>query len=119
MIAGGVAIAIGCFLPWASFLGESINGFADAGDDTSDGYVFIVLGLAVLGFGIATLFAGRLLPIAILATIFASFVVIGALADMGEISDFGVDLGVGLPIVLIGALAGLAGGIVALATRRR
>jgi hypothetical protein len=119
MIGGAIAVAIGCFLPWASFLGESINGFAEAGDETSDGYIFIVLAGALLGFGLATLFARRLLPIAILATVFASFVLLGSIADISDISDFGFDIGAGLPVILVGAGAALAGGIVALATRRR
>ncbi|MGI9030772.1 MAG: hypothetical protein ACR2HP_12425 [Ilumatobacteraceae bacterium] len=129
MIGGGVAVIIGCFLPWFSIGGETVNGFTDLDggsgeDNASDGYVFAVLGLAVLAFGITTLFARRLLPIAILAVVLASFCVLGSIADLNDVSELsdifsGVDVGVGLPIVLIGALAGLAGGIVALATRRR
>jgi len=123
MIAGGVVMGIGCFLPWLSFDGEGFNGFADGGEESSDGWLFITLGVILLGFGIATLFAKRLLPIAILAVVFASFGVLGALADLGDANDLsdllGLDVGPGLPIILVGSLVGLAGGIVALATRRR
>jgi hypothetical protein len=129
MIGGAVVIAIGCFLPWLTIDGDSFNGFASGeNDDTSDGYLFTVLGVALLAFGITTLLARRLLPIAILATVFGGFVVLGTIVDLSDASDiidvagaFGADasLGAGLPIILVGALASLAGGIVALATRRQ
>ena len=45
---------------------------------------------------------------------------IGRLTDVAEIGDlFDISWGAGLPILLVGSLAGLAGGIMALATRRR
>ncbi|MGI9052570.1 MAG: hypothetical protein ACR2HQ_07980 [Ilumatobacteraceae bacterium] len=124
MIAGGVVIVIGCALPWFTILDETVNGFSDFGnDEASDGYVFTVLAVIVAAFGITTLAAKRLLPIAILAVVFASFAVVGVLADLGDLADlsdvFDISIGVGLPVALIGSLAALAGGIVALATRRR
>ncbi len=123
MIGGGAAAIVGCFLPWFTIAGETITGFTKVGDETSDGYFFAVLGAAVLAFGITTLLAKRLLPIAIIAVVLASICVLGSVADLRDVSDlselFDVSIGAGLPIVLIGSLAGLAGGIVALATRRR
>ena len=129
MIAGGVVMGIGCFLPWLTIEGDSFNGFTDGGgDEASDGWLFITLGVILLGFGIATLAAKRLLPIAILAVVFAALGVLGALADLGDANDIidiagafdsDASIGAGLPIVLVGSLVGLAGGIVALATRRR
>ena len=79
--------------------------------------------MILAGFGITTLAARRLLPIAILAVVFASFALIFALVDYGDISDLEevglVEAGPGVPIVILGALIALAGGIVALAKRRR
>jgi hypothetical protein len=55
--------------------------------------------------------------------VFASFALIFALVDYGDISDFEeiglVDAGPGVPVVILGSLVALAGGIVALAKRRR
>jgi len=129
MIAGAFVVIVGCFLPWLTVEGDSFNGFAeDDSGDSNDGVVFLVLAVAVLGFGITTLVAKRLLPIAILTVVFASFILLGSIADLSEVSDamdvgerfdLDISIGAGLPIILVGSGGALAGGIVALATRRR
>jgi hypothetical protein len=126
MIGGGVVMAIGCIVPWFSLVDGTftVNAFTDFGveDESSDAFL-LVLSLAVLAFGITTLLAKRLLPIAILAVVLASFALVATitrLSDVAELSDlFDVSWGAGLPILLVGSAAGLAGGIIALATRRR
>lgn len=118
-------LAIGAFLPWFSFAGDDITGFTGLDEETRDGPVFVGIGAILLGFGITTLVAKRILPIAILAVVFAAFGTLAALVDFSDVQDlkdlFGdaVESGPGLPIVLVGSLIALAGGIVALATRRR
>ena len=107
----------------------SVNAFTDFGpDDESSDAFLIVLALAVLGFGITTLLAKRLLPIAILAVVFASFVLPGASPTSMTSSRRPTSVTVltwtsqsalAFRSCCSAAGAGLAGGIVALATRRR
>jgi hypothetical protein len=120
-------MAIGSFLTWFTIGGEDVTGFTEIAEETRDGPFFVGIGVVLLAFAITTLVAGRLLPIAILAVVFAGFGLIAALVDYGDISDLedsplfaeSLDIGPGLPVVIIGTLIGLAGGIVALAKRRR
>ena len=79
--------------------------------------------MILAGFGVTTLVARRLLPIAILAVVIASFSTLAAIVDWSNVRDavdfVGASTGPGLPVALVGSLVALAGGIVALATRRR
>jgi len=84
--------------------------------------VFIFLAVVMLGFGITTLAAKRLLPIMIIGIIIAAFSALGALGVYADYDDkYGTvaDMGAGLPVVAIGSLVALAGGIVGCAKRRR
>ena len=125
MMAGAVVMVAGTFLTWASDSSGSYNGwdpeFTDTESSTAGGLVFIAVVLA--GFGITTLAAKRLLPIAILAVIFAAlgfFAALGELIDLFELSDFfGVEVGAGLWVVLLGAAAALGGAIWTLSVRRK
>jgi hypothetical protein len=123
MIGGAVVMIIGCFLTWFTIRGVDVNGFTDLGDEDRDGPAFFGFAVILAAFGITTLAARRLLPIAILAVVLASFATIFALADYGDINDLEdlgfADGGPGLPVVIVGSLIALAGGIVALAKRRR
>ena len=123
LIGGAAVIVLGSFLTWFTIGGEDITGFSELGGEDRDGPAFVVFAVILAGFGITTLAARRLLPIAILAVVFASFALIFALVDYGDISDLEdvglVEAGPGVPIVILGALIALAGGIVALARRRR
>jgi hypothetical protein len=123
LIGGAAVMVLGSFLPWFTINGEDITGFSELGGEDRDGPAFVVFAVILAGFGITTLAARRLLPIAILAVVFASFALIFALVDYGDITDLEdlglVEAGPGVPIVIVGTLIALAGGIVALARRRR
>jgi hypothetical protein len=123
LIGGAAVMVLGSFLTWFTIRGEDITGFSELGGEDRDGPAFVVFAVILAGFGITTLAARRLLPIAILAVVFASFALIFAFVDYGDISDLEdvglVEAGPGVPIVILGALIALAGGIVALAKRRR
>jgi hypothetical protein len=123
MIVGAAVIVIGSLLTWFTIGDTDVTGFTDLGGEEKDGPAFVGFAVILAAFGITTLAARRLLPIAILAVVFAAFALIFALADYGDVTDL-EDLGLaeagpGLPVVIIGALIALAGGIVALAKRRR
>lgn len=135
LVAGAAAVITGTFLTWLSIEGlgasESANGFTDNETGISDGPIFVGLGVILAGLGAATLAARRNLAVAIISVVLASFTVLAALADLGEISSrkddleaLGVDpdflkIGPGIPVILVGALLALAGSIVVLAKRRR
>jgi hypothetical protein len=124
MIAGAVVMIVGSFLTWFTIGGLDVNGFTDFGGEDRDGPAFFGFAVILAAFGITTLAARRLLPIAILAVVLASFAAIFAFADYGDVSDledlgFVEKAGPGLPVVIVGSLIALAGGIVALAKRRR
>jgi hypothetical protein len=126
MIAGAVVMIIGSALTWFTIGGVDITGFSQLGGQDRDGPAFAGLAVILAAFGITTLLARRLLPIAILAVVFASFAAVIAFSDYGDVTDLeNLDradvfaVGPGLPVVIAGGLIALAGGIVALAKRRR
>ena len=123
LIAGAAVITLGALLPWFELAGESFNGFSDIGGEVKDGPAFVLFAIILAGFGVTTLVARRLLPIAILAVVIASFSTLAAIVDWSDVRDavdfVGASTGPGLPVALVGSLIALAGGIVALATRRR
>lgn len=125
LVVGALVIVVGSLLPWFELLGDSYNGFQEIDDEGArDGPAFVALAVVLAGFGITTFAARRLLPIAILAVIVAAFSALTALADWVDVADTlgdvpATSVGPGLPVVVIGSLIALAGGIVALATRRR
>ena len=132
LIAGSVIMVIGTVVPWGSIMGESFNGWdiQDIDNDSSAAGGFVFLAVVLAGFGITTLAAKRLLPIAILAVIFAAFAIFAALGQLillvqdellGEIGVFGLeyDASVGLWVVFVGAAMTLAGAIWTLSVRRK
>ena len=123
MLVGAVVIVVGAVLPWFSIDGEGYNGFRELGGESRDGPAFLTFAIVLAGFGITTFVARRLLPIAILAVVVAFFSALAALVDWADVRDrvdfTGASTGPGLPVALVGSLVGLAGGIVALVTRRR
>lgn len=127
MLAGAVIVAVGCFIPWLSGSGDSVNGFDDLridfDDEAASGFVFMFFAVVMLAFGITTLAAKRLLPIMIIGIVVASVSVLGSLAEYSDYRDFadifGADVGPGLPIVILGSAVALGGAIAGCAKRRR
>lgn len=127
IIAGACIVILGTFLPWISGAGQSFNGwdlaeFQEQADDSSSAAGYVGLAVIVGGFGIALLAARRVLAVAILAVIFASLTAVAAAVDLVDALDtfdeLGIDLGVGLYVITVGALVALAGSIWALSVRR-
>jgi hypothetical protein len=127
MIGGAALMVVGSFMTWFSIEDADFTGFTELGGEERDGPAFVGFAVILAAFGIATLAARRLLPIAILAVVLSGFALIFAVADFADVNNVGVDspfeltvtAGPGLPVVAVGALIALAGGIVALAKRRR
>jgi hypothetical protein len=132
MLVGGVVMIVGAALPWISDGGRDYNAFDEWTigtindlylEDTPPGGMFVLLGVVLIGFGIATLAAGRLLPIMIIGIVLAAFAVLGTithLADYVDVTDTtSASLRPGVIITMIGSAAALAGAIAGCATRRR
>lgn len=143
MLVATAVLVLGVILPWNSGRGESVNGFDNyyciggfcsaTSDDlpdltgsnnvqfTAPGFASII-GAVILGsFGLALLLAGRVKTLGILAIIgsslglivfFATFWIVGEVAR-----DQGVDTGPGVYLTGIGAVLGIAAGIVTLSQR--
>jgi hypothetical protein len=126
MIVGALVAGLGAFLPWLTdtIFGD-INGFDEGPDDAALGGGVIFFGLVLLGMGITTLAAKRILPIAIIGIVSAALLLlVGAaqLADYSDWTDFpgnDAEIGPGLPVVVLGSLVALAGAIVTCARRRK
>jgi hypothetical protein len=130
MMVGGVLTIIGTLLPWLGTGEGSINGFdpwlaLDADDpfefQEDPGAAFVLFAVVLIGFGITTLAARRLLPIMILGIIVGAFALLFGVAELAHYEDTrgGLGLGVGLPAVVLGSAVGLAGAIVGCVRRRR
>jgi hypothetical protein len=128
MLAGAVVMAVGSALPWISFDGTDYNSY----DEWSIGFyfrenpagpMFALLAAVLFGFGIATLAAGRVLPIMIIGIVLAAFALLGALVQVADYSDVTDDttatLGIGGFVTAVGAATSLAGAIAGCAKRRR
>jgi hypothetical protein len=125
MIAGAIIAAVGCFLPWLTIADASINGFDEGPDDAALGPGIMFFAVVLLGMGITTLTAKRILPIAIIGIVAAALcLLVGAaqLADYSDVADvplFEAEIGAGLVVVVLGSLIALAGAIITCARRRR
>jgi hypothetical protein len=132
MLIGGIVMIVGAALPWISDSGTDYNAFDEWTissvtnvfiEDTPPGGMFVLLGVVLIGFGIATLAAGRLLPIMIIGIVFAAFGVLGTithLADYVDVTDgSSASLGAGIIVTMVGSAAALAGAIAGCATRRK
>ena len=128
LIAGGVLLIIGSVLNWFTLFGEKYNGFSEVDGSQKDGPAFVFFAVIAIGAGITFLAAKRVLAVAIIAVVFLVFSVFAAIADISDVNDamdiadiagFDASQGPGLYVVLLGSVLGLAGGIVALAKRRR
>ena len=123
---GAVIAAIGCFLPWLTITGTEINGFDEApGEDASLGPAVIFFVVVLVAMGITTLAAKRILAIAIIGIVAASFSLLISAAQLADYSDFAdselpdTEVGAGLVVVVLGSLIALAGAIVTCAKRRK
>ncbi len=126
MIVGAVLIVVGTVLPWMKSGNFSANAWdvvVDVEDDSSRGGGYTFFAVVLAGFGITTVAARRLLPVAILAVIFAALVVIVSIGDLSDLYDLndllGIEIGIGPWVTLLGSAAALGGSIWTLSVRRK
>jgi hypothetical protein len=125
MVIGALVAGLGAFLPWLTVSDVTINGFDEGPDEAALGGGVIFFGLVLLGMGITTLAAKRILPIAIIGIVSAALLLLVGAAQLADYSDYAdipfidAEIGPGLPVVVLGSLVALAGAIVTCARRRR
>lgn len=129
LLVGSAVMVVGSLLPWLEGFGETVNGFDEDEDgDSNSGPAYVFFAVVFTGFAITFLAARRVLAVAIISVVLAAFAVLAAFGDLGDANDtkdlvnaFDGDasIGIGIPVVILGAFITLAGSIVALAKRRR
>lgn len=119
-IAGGVALGLGAFLPWAKATAPFIGTVTASGLEGGDGWMAVVLGVLAVVFGFKLLNdgAGRggLVIVAVVAGLLTAVEISNvesAVDDARAESDLlVVDVGVGLWIMAAGVVAILIGALV-------
>jgi hypothetical protein len=132
LVIGGLGLVAGSLLDWVTIGGERFNGFSDdvltLDDGSNGGPAFVFFAVLLVGFGIAQFAARKVLAVAIIAVVVASFALLGVLAEVSDMSDavrfgelFGAPAswGPGVPVLALAAMISLAGAITTLAKRRR
>ena len=128
MLIGGIIMMGGTGLPWISDGSTDYNAYDEwiilpYIEDTPPGPLLGFLGFVMVGFGIATLAAGRVLAIMIIGIVAAALAALGVvshLVDYADIADStSASVGAGGVVSMFGALLALAGAIAGCATRRR
>jgi hypothetical protein len=130
LLVGSALMVVGSLLPWLEGFGETLNGFDEDFDgDSRSGPAYAFLAVVFAGFAITFLAAKRVLAVAIISVVLAAFAVLASFGDLSDANDekdilealggSDISLGVGIPVVIIGALVALGGSIAALAKRRR
>ena len=128
LMAGGAVMIVGSLLTWWTVDGRAVGGMYGDFDYEAPGPGFVLFGLALAGFGIAQLFAGRVKSVAIIAVVVGSLSLIGPLGQISELDDLktrlerighSMSIGPGPWVVLIGAAIALAGAVATLSRKRR
>jgi hypothetical protein len=124
---GGLAATVGSLLTWVHEVigGGPTKDFSGISGNR-DGKITVVFGALLLIGGILIVLKQGRIWVAITGTVLAAILALIALADIGDVSDkskqfsgFGhLDVGVGLVIVLVGAIVALAFSIVGICVRR-
>lgn len=129
MIAGGVLMVAGSLLHWFDLDGATFNGFTDGleGFTNVKGSILDVLGVLVLGGGIAQVVGRKVLALGVIgiaAGAVGLLVGLKALSDVQDVVDFGrmvgldVSSGPGLYVAILGSFVGIGGSIVTVAKPR-
>lgn len=127
-LTGAIIVGVGASLTWFSLGETDFDGFSEIDPTTSDaslGVTFVTLAVIVAGLAVTTLAARRILPIAIVAVVLTAFLTVAGVGkytdlrdDVRQFEGFGA-VGLGLPVIILGAVVALVGSILVLARRRR
>ncbi len=117
---GGVLMAIGSFLTWASVSASGAGAASKSGTEGGDGWITLVIGIALIAAGFMA-YSGKALPMwfgwaaAILGVAVAVFEFFSLKSDLDDFNAVfegtGVSgsLGIGFWLVVAGALLGIIG----------
>jgi hypothetical protein len=126
LTGAGLLTVIGSFMTWAKVVAGGYEARLAGTDGHRDGKITLVFGLIMLGVGIVILARQGRLWAGIVGIVMAALATITALVDMGDIAHrsdqlapYGhIQIGPGIVLVLVAAIAGLVAAIVAVAVRR-
>ena len=120
MVAGGLLIAVGTFLPWISLVAPFVGKITKSGMEGSDGPMLLVLGLAIAGSGLACLTRPKV-AWAVLIGAAISGVAVGiefsssnSAVQSATTEFYSAALGSGLWVMALGTLAAAVGALAAL-----
>jgi len=116
IVAGGAVVAIGSFMPWASALGGLVS---KSGIDGGDGWITLLLGLGVVGLGIAIGCKQGTLPLPIITAVLGLAATALAAFEVSDVHDRQLDTGAGLWIILIAGLLVLGSSVAGAFVRER
>jgi hypothetical protein len=112
-IFGASLAAIGSVGPWGK-----LGGLSASGTEGGDGYIVIVcvaIGAALVWLGTVR---GRRWPF-VTAFVLAALAALVGVIDLGDVSDKGLDVGWGLPLVLLGSVVLAVLSLILMARRPR
>ena len=104
IIVGSLLALFGSFMTWASFAGLSIGGMGDGRDGTIS---FVV---AIATAAVAIFLKGNARKWSVVAG--AAIILFVAIANMLDINDAGLSIGIGLWMVLIGGIVAGVGAFI-------
>ena len=79
---------IGCFLPWLTIADATINGFDEGPGEDAGSSAVVFFAVVLVAMGITTLAAKRILAIAVIGIVAASFSLLISAAQLADYSDF-------------------------------
>jgi hypothetical protein len=132
LAAAGLGVTIGSFLTWATVVstfggpGTTTDIAGTSGD--RDGRITVVVGAVMFAMGLLIMLRQGRLWVSVGGIVLSAVAAVVALADISDVSTTShtvssigaghIDVGGGLYLVLVTALAGLAAAITALCVRR-
>jgi hypothetical protein len=120
IVVGAIVAAVGCFLPWASAFGQSVNGMESSEAGSNDGVIFLPVAIVVAVLGILIGIGQGRLWVPIVTLLGGAFLAGFGAVDLVDIMDAVdqsagyLELGMGVPgviggggLIVVGSLIGL------------
>lgn len=118
MMGAGALSIIAAWLPWVKVMGITQNGFKGSYSG-NPGIIFIVMGAVILGMG-----AINKKWSAVIAMLFSIFVCLLGFkyysdTTTGDAATLGATVGAGVYCMILGGLAGIAGGVMRFLVKKK
>jgi len=116
MSGAGALVFVGSFMDWASAFGGLVS---KTGVDGGDGWITVLLGAGMIGLGIAIGRKQGLLPLTMIVAVLSACAGALAVYEVSDVHKHSLDVGPGLWVIIVGALAGFCLGIAGAFVRER